>query len=143
MPLTVLPADTPALLAQALALREEVFVGEQGVPAALEHDALDATAFHVVALDDGRCVGTGRMLRQPGGAARVGRMAVARGARRRGVGARLLAALEERARAEGLAVVELHAQVHAQAFYARHGYAPEGAPFEEAGIAHVVMRKRL
>jgi predicted GNAT family N-acyltransferase len=30
-----------------------------------------------------------------------------------------------------------------EAFYRRHGYAPVGEPFEEAGIDHVVMRKRL
>jgi predicted GNAT family N-acyltransferase len=143
MPITVLPADTPALRAQAMALRDEVFVGEQGVPVELEHDALDASAFHVVALEDGRCVGTGRMLRQAGGVARVGRMAVARSERGRGVGGLLLAALEAQARAEGLQAVELHAQVHAQRFYAGHGYAPEGAVFEEAGIAHQAMRKRL
>jgi predicted GNAT family N-acyltransferase len=143
MPVTVIPADTPALLAQATALRDEVFVGEQGVPAALEHDDNDAVAFHAVALEDGRCVGTGRMLRQAGGVARVGRMAVTRAARRRGVGALLLAALEAQARAEGLASVELHSQTHAQAFYLRHGYAPEGAVFEEAGIPHVAMRKKL
>jgi predicted GNAT family N-acyltransferase len=143
MSLTVVAATTPALRAQATALRDEVFVGEQGVPLALEHDAQDATAFHVVALDGARCVGTGRMPRQAGGVARVGRMAVARTARGRGVGALVLAALEAQARAEGLSAVELHAQVHAQRFYARHGYAPEGAVFEEAGIAHVVMRKPL
>jgi predicted GNAT family N-acyltransferase len=59
------------------------------------------------------------------------------------VGALLLAALEAQARAEGLGVVELHAQVHAQPFYARLGYLPEGPVFEEAGIEHVVMVKRL
>jgi predicted GNAT family N-acyltransferase len=141
MPVTVIPATTPALRAKALALRDEVFVGEQGVPAELEHDALDETAFHVVALDGGRCVGTGRFLRQADGVARVGRMAVARSERGRGVGGLLLGALEAQARAEGLAAVELHAQVHAQRFYARHGYAPEGAVFEEAGIPHQMMRK--
>ena len=70
-------------------------------------------------------------------------MAVARARRRGGVGALVLAALEDRARAEGLREIELHAQCYVEAFYARHGYVREGEPFEEAGIAHVVMRKPL
>ncbi|ACL67674.1 GCN5-related N-acetyltransferase [Anaeromyxobacter dehalogenans 2CP-1] len=143
MPISVVPADTEPLRRLALALRDEVFVAEQGVPIELEHDAEDATAFHVVALDGGRCVGTGRLVRQAGGVGRVGRMAVARDRRRDGVGALLLQALEAQARAEGLAEIELHAQRYVEAFYRRHGYVPEGAPFLEAGIEHVVMRKRL
>ncbi|WP_242337068.1 MULTISPECIES: GNAT family N-acetyltransferase [Anaeromyxobacter] len=143
MSVVVVPADTPALREQAYALRHDVFVGEQRVPVELERDEHDDAAFHVVALEGARCVGTGRLVRQAGGVGRVGRMAVERGHRRLGVGEQLLAALEERARAEGLAEIELHAQCYVEAFYARAGYARAGERFEEAGIPHVVMRKRL
>jgi predicted GNAT family N-acyltransferase len=143
MAVTVVAADTDALRAQAYALRHEVFVVEQRVPAALERDDLDEHAFHAVALEDGRCVGTGRLVLQGAGVGRVGRMAVDAAHRRGGVGARVLAALEARARALGLRELELHAQCYVEAFYARHGYAREGEVFEEAGIEHVVMRKRL
>jgi predicted GNAT family N-acyltransferase len=37
----------------------------------------------------------------------------------------------------------LNAQLHAVPFYARHGFAAEGDPFDDAGIAHVTMRRRL
>jgi predicted GNAT family N-acyltransferase len=70
-------------------------------------------------------------------------MAVAADRRRTGVGEAVLAALEAEARTAGLREVELHAQCYVERFYARAGYAPEGARFEEAGIDHVVMRKRL
>lgn len=143
MMVTVLPADTPALRAQAYALRHLVFVEEQRVPVDLERDALDDSAFHAVALAEGRCVGTGRLVVQEGGVGRVGRMAVERAFRRRRVGEAVLGALEARARALGLCEIELHAQCYVEAFYRRAGYAPHGAPFEEAGIAHVVMRKHL
>ncbi|MGC3998881.1 MAG: GNAT family N-acetyltransferase [Anaeromyxobacter sp.] len=126
-----------------MALRLEVFVGEQQVPAELEQDELDAVAFHAIALEDGRCVGTGRLVEQAGGVGRVGRMAVAATHRGAGVGGRVLALLEQQARASGLGGIELHAQVHAEAFYARHGYRPHGERFEEAGIEHVIMRKAL
>lgn len=143
MPIVVIPADTAALRAEAYALRHRVFVDEQRVPVELERDALDDGAFHAVALDGNRCVGAGRLVRQRGGVGRIGRMAVDAAHRRAGVGAQVLGALEERARAEGLVEIELHAQRYVEAFYRRHGYAPVGEPFEEAGIDHVVMRKRL
>jgi predicted GNAT family N-acyltransferase len=143
MALVVVPADTAALRAEAYALRRRVFVEEQRVPEDLERDALDDAAFHAVALDGGRCVGTGRLVRQAGGVGRMGRMAVDAAHRRGGVGARVLAALEERARADGLHEIELHAQQYVEAFYRRHGYAAVGDVFQEAGIDHVVMRKKL
>jgi predicted GNAT family N-acyltransferase len=92
---------------------------------------------------DGAVVATGRLVAQPDGTGRVGRMAVEAGWRRSGVGARVLEALEAEARARGLAGIELHAQRYVEAFYARAGYARVGEPFEEAGIDHVVMTKRL
>jgi predicted GNAT family N-acyltransferase len=143
MPVVIVPADSELLRARAYALRHTVFVLEQAVPAELERDALDEEALHLVALDGERCVGTGRLVRQARGVGRVGRMAVDRAHRHAGVGARLLGALEERARAEGLVEIELHAQCRAATFYEREGYAPEGEEFVEAGIPHLVMRKRL
>lgn len=143
MPIAVVPAETEELRARAYALRHAVFVVEQGVPEAIERDEHDAGAFHAVALDRDRCVATGRLVAQAGGVGRVGRMAVDAGWRRRGLGGLVLEALEARARAGGLREIELHAQCYVEAFYANRGYARVGEPFEEAGIGHVVMRKRL
>ncbi len=136
--------ETAAERDSSLALRRRVFVQEQGVPPELEPDELDEAADHVLALDEaGACVGTGRLLLQSPGVGRVGRMAVEARCRGAGVGARVLQELERVARARGLREIVLHAQVHAQAFYDKAGYAPAGEEFEEAGIAHVTMRKRL
>lgn len=132
------PADVPAVLR----LREEVFVREQAVPPALERDGRDAGAVHLVAEDAGEVVGCCRLLRE-GGTVRLGRMAVAAGARGRGIGARLLELAHEVAREDGAEAVELHAQLAVQGFYARAGYVAEGEPFVEAGIAHVAMRRTL
>ncbi len=129
------PADLPALLA----LRHEVFVVGQGVPAELERDELDAIADHAVAERAGRVVGTGRLL--PDGT--IGRLAVAPSARGQGIGAEVLARLEDRARERGLPSVELHAQLHARGFYDKAGYASYGEVYVEAGIDHVSMRKQL
>ncbi|MGZ6804586.1 MAG: GNAT family N-acetyltransferase, partial [Nocardioidaceae bacterium] len=88
---------------------------------------------------DGRVVGTGRLL--PDGT--IGRMAVAEQVRGQGIGAQVLARLEERARERGLPFVELHAQLHATGFYDKAGYVGFGEVYLEAGIEHRSMRKSL
>lgn len=137
-------ADLPA----AYALRHEVFVVGQGVPEDMELDELDAAADHAVAHDGDVLVGTGRLLSpaqlgRTDGVGGIGRMAVAAAARGRGVGAALLARLEERAVERGFAGIELHAQEHAQGFYVRAGYRAVGEPYDEAGIPHISMQRAL
>ena len=119
------------------AIRTTVFVGEQGVPPEIEIDGRDPGCAHVLAESDaGEAVGTGRLM--PDG--RIGRMAVLAAWRGRGVGAAMLGALVAEARRRGFRETYLHAQSHARDFYARHGYAVEGAEYLEAGIPHVLMR---
>ncbi len=142
-PIEVRPARTAEERERAYELRRQVFVVEQRVPAEIERDEHDEGALHAVALEDGEMVGTGRLVVQPGGVGRVGRMAVRADCRRRGVGERILALLEDLARERGLAEIELHAQAYVEPFYARAGYRAEGTHFDEAGIDHVLMRKRL
>lgn len=121
-------------------VRFAVFVGEQGVPAEIELDEHDAASVHAVARDAaGTVVGTGRLL--PDG--HVGRMAVLAAWRSRGVGGRILQALLDEARRRGLAEAVLSAQVKATDFYLRHGFTAEGEVYEEAGILHRRMRRRL
>ena len=134
--------EHPADLAAVMALRERVFVAEQGVPPDRERDALDAGALHLLARRGDAVVGCCRLVRD-GRAMRLGRMAVAAPARGLGVGAALLAFAERVARDEGAREVTLHAQLAAQGFYARAGYAAEGEEFLDAGIVHVAMRRSM
>ena len=100
----VRPARDAGEVRAALALRHEVFVVEQRVPAALERDGQDATADHAIAEDEaGRCVATGRLVRLDGRVGKVGRMAVARSVRGLGAGRAVLAELERIATQRGLA----------------------------------------
>lgn len=71
---------------------------------------------------------------------RIGRMAVLKDWRGRGVGAALLRVLLEQARARGLGEAHLHAQIDAVPFYLKHGFAIDGNEFIEAGIRHLPMR---
>jgi predicted GNAT family N-acyltransferase len=148
----------------AFALRELVFCGEQGVAREEEIDGRDADALHLVALapDDGRVVGTLRVLldtvrandraraddereRAHDGApvAKIGRVAVQREWRRRGIALRMLSLALAAAREHGCARVRLAAQLEAVALYEHAGFAVESELFEEAGIQHVWMGQRL
>jgi predicted GNAT family N-acyltransferase len=134
---------TAADMAEVAALRTRVFVLEQGVPPEIEQDAADATAVHVLSRDDaGRVVATGRLLVH-GRTAGIGRMAADAGVRGRGHGAAVLAELHRQAVLRGVAEVELHAQLTARRFYERAGYVAVGEVYEEAGIAHITMRRAL
>ena len=125
-------------------LRRAVFIDEQRIPAELEWDEHDSTAVHAVARNRlGQVIGTGRLVTEALGLARIGRMAVHRTLRGGGHGEAVLRALEAAAAARGDTEVMLHAQRSAERFYARLGYAPHGEPFEEAGIAHLEMRRAL
>ena len=126
----------------ALALRERVFCGEQGVSPEADRDGRDDEALHVVAVDDEHVVGTCRLLFADG-VARLGRMAVEPGLRGRGIGAEVLAAAERLAAARGARTVRLHAQTGARSLYERAGYEPRGHTFMEEGIEHVTMERRI
>ena len=120
-------------------IRFEVFVREQRVPSEIELDATDGQCLHAIAFEGETAVGTGRLL--PDG--HIGRMAVLKAHRKKGVGAAMLERLIEAARARGDREVALSAQVHAVAFYRAHGFVEEGAEYEEVGIAHQAVRLRL
>ena len=139
-PFQVLAVDHDASLAQLRAVREAVFIQEQGVPPELEIDDLDPRCRHVLARDgSGMAIGTARL--SPEG--RIGRMAVLHDWRAHGVGSALLHALLRIAREDGLARVNLHAQEGAIDFYRRHGFSTGGDVSLEAGIGHVAMQRRL
>jgi predicted GNAT family N-acyltransferase len=147
-------AQTEADRNAVFAVRYQVFVDEQSVPEELEYDELDRSADHFLAVLDGVPAGAGRLVitgsapdggtgpeTRPTGV--LGRLAVGKAARGRGLGKLLVHAIEQRAAERGLAAVELHAQAHARGFYQQLGYAAYGDSFSEAGIEHISMRKQL
>jgi predicted GNAT family N-acyltransferase len=121
-------------------IRHDVFVREQGVPETLEWDGRDAACRHVVANDEkGAVIGCGRLLSDGS----IGRLAVERTWRGRGVGSAILSRLVDIARNAGCERVVLNARTDAGAFYARRGFAVAGPEFTEAGIRHRKMERAL
>jgi predicted GNAT family N-acyltransferase len=106
----------------------------------MEWDSDDAEAVHAVAFgDDNFPLGYARLLNTR----QLGRMAVLPKYRGLGIGTALLVELENVARTHQFDHIFLHAQIQALPFYERQGYASQGAPFDEAGIPHLLMTKSL
>jgi predicted GNAT family N-acyltransferase len=133
-----------ATLADAHAVRRDVFIVGQGVSEAEEMDGRDDDAVHVVAYGpEGEPIGTAR-LRTPGAdVAKIERVAVREEYRGEGIGARLMERIEDEAREQGCSVATLHAQTAVEEFYHLLGYETTSDEFEEAGIPHVEMEKEL
>jgi predicted GNAT family N-acyltransferase len=146
-------AAEPAETEDALTVRYDVFVTEQGVPAELERDVRDELAEHFVAYADAHPVGAGRLVVEAPGfegidpglgpVAHLGRLAVRPEARGSGLGVAMVRAIEARAVERGLRVLALSSQTYAIPFYERLGYAAEGPEFDDAGIAHRWMSRSL
>jgi predicted GNAT family N-acyltransferase len=119
-----------------------VFSGEQGVSIAADRDGRDAESTHLVALDEGRVIGTCRLLFR-GNVARLGRLAVDPDRRGEGIAAALLALADRVALEQGANSISLHAQTYARRLYLDAGYEERGPEFVEEGIEHVAMGKRI
>lgn len=113
---------------------------EQAVAAEEEFDGQDEHCLHFLAVNQaGVALGCARL--QANG--KVERMAVLEHSRQLGVGRKLLTTIIESATASGLTDLYLHAQLHAEPFYRRMGFLPEGETFSEANIDHVRMTLAL
>lgn len=121
-------------------IREAVFILEQHVPQELEWDDYDSQCTHVLALtDNNKPIGTGRILVD----GHIGRVAVLAPFRGKGVGSKILSALINFAKSQGMQRVFLHSQSSAVPFYERHGFVVVSDEFMDAGIPHRTMERIL
>ena len=141
---TLHEARTPDALAQARAIRDQVFAVEQGIPAELVHDGLDASALHVLALHDGAPAATGRLTISADRKGVLARIAVLPAYRGQGLGKRVVQHLEALARRESLVAVSLKPHHYLETFYANLGYETVPGSFTTAGSHPLItMTKRL
>lgn len=127
---------------RALSIRYAVFVYEQHVPLEEERDEYDDTATHFGAFDQNKMIGTGRVVIK-GTKAKIGRLAVLKTYRNLGVGRGLMNAMLAYCYQQNLSEAVLNAQLHSIPFYEKAGFTAQGDVFNEAGIAHRTMCKKL
>ena len=118
-----------------LGIRCAVFVDEQGFPAELETDETDPSAWHALAEFDGMPVATARCSVD----GQIGRVAVLRTFRDRGIGGALLQALVREVTVQGISELYLNAQLPTVRFYSRYGFVVTGPGFMDHGVEHFRM----
>ena len=127
----------------AYKIRLEVFVEEQNVPIEIEADEYDEVATHVLAFENEKPVGCGRIVFFDD-YSKIGRVAVLADKRGLGFGKMICQELINIAALEGKTKkVVLNSQCSAAKFYERLGFIAEGEVFDDAGIDHIRMVRML
>lgn len=122
-------------------IREEVFVREQGFQE--EFDSIDGFATHILVSVEGEPAGICRVFwDEDKGLFLLGRVAVRRHFRGKGIGTALVTAAEEQVRAMGGTSLHLHAQCRITGFYEAVGYTPYGEIEDDQGCPHIWMEKK-
>lgn len=134
-----LPQELPAIQA----IRRLVFQVEQGVEPVLDFDGQDETAEQIIAYLDDQPVGTARIRYLDKQIAKIERLAVLSTARGQGIGKKIMEKAIEVVAENNIQEVVIHAQEYIKGLHQQLGFQQEGESFEEAGITHVKMRKKL
>jgi predicted GNAT family N-acyltransferase len=129
----------------AMNIRREVFVEEQQVPPELEPDEYDADALHLITTvpESESPIATARIVDKGNGLAKIGRVAVRKAWRGKGIGESLMRFALETAKSHGFTTAALDSQIYAIPFYERLDFVAEGPEFDDAGIPHRHMRRML
>jgi len=141
--LIVKPVETSQELSDAQEVRRQVFTEEQGIKREMDINGLDQNSDHIIAYDKNVPVGTARIRYKNGIQAKLERIAVLKSYRGQGIGKRIIAASLGLAKTKGASEVILDSQQSAAGFYEKLGFRQEGEPFEEVGIPHIAMTKKL
>jgi N-acetylglutamate synthase-like GNAT family acetyltransferase len=131
------------LYPEELELRFRMLREPLGLPRSSVTFPFEAASLHLVARQGGAVVGCVLFHPEDAHGGRLFQMAVTPSLQGRGLGARLVTALEAELRRRGLSHVHLHARATVAPFYERLGYAVYGEPFTEVNIPHLHMRKAL
>lgn len=128
----------------AMRIRHQVFMVEQGVPFEEEVDQYEALCVHFVLYDDDKkALATCRLLPLENGVMKLQRMAVIKEARGKGYGELIVTEAETFAKTQGYNTIKLGAQLTALGFYEKLGYTAYGEEFLDANIPHMMMEKRF
>nr|WP_321315838.1 GNAT family N-acetyltransferase [uncultured Ligilactobacillus sp.] len=129
------------LYKDAVSIREQVFVSEQGIPIELEMQGENGPCYYVGYVNDVP-VATVRVVLD-GQQWIIQRMAVLPDWRNRHFGSKIIEAIEHDAKENHVNKITLHAQDNAEKFYQKLGYKIQGESFNEVEIPHHVMTKEL
>lgn len=141
--LIIKAAELPQELPVIESIRKAVFQAEQGVDSELDFDGKDEVSEQIIAYLDEQAVGTARIRYLDEKIAKIERLAVLLEARGKGIGKQIMEVALDLAAKKNIEEVVINAQEYIIGLHQKLGFEPEGEIFEEAGIPHVKMRKKL
>lgn len=138
--MNVILATKQKHFADAFRIRTTVFIGEQSVPVHEEIDDYDCFVPIFIAYEDEKALGTARVIIKNEDVAKIGRVAVLKESRKKGVGKNLMLEAMNYIKGQTTAKeIQLDAQLPAVKFYEGLGFTSYGEVFKDAGIDHVTM----
>ena len=132
-------ATTPKEIEECLKIRKIVFIEEQNVPEETERDDYDAKAIHYLLKADGAPCATARIVLTNKNTGKLGRVAVLKEYRGKGLGKVLTKKITEDVKNKGIKKLVTHSQTYITDFYAKIGFKKIGEEFFEADIPHYKM----
>lgn len=115
-------------LSQPFAIRMEVFCDEQGYAREIECDEYDQLAQHILIVENGELVATGRLL-ETDGVYKLGRIAVRKPFRGQGFGDMVVRLMLDKALSMGAQKFYISSQMYIKEFYKKFGFHEEGEPY--------------
>ena len=125
----------------AKALRDEVFIAEQGFSS--DYDKFDDVAWHIVGYDGDLLIGTARVYKLSDTTYKIGRVAVKKSYRRGYIGDLMMKTLQDRIVTLGGIEAVVSSQLDVKGFYEYEGYEQEGDTYLEDGVKHISMKLDL
>ncbi len=127
-------------VSQIFKIRYDVFITEQGFDPEIEVDKYDQMSIYALVYDEaGVPSGTGRLFIDDEDKFTIGRVAVLKTARGKGLGDLIMRMLLYKALEMNAPSIRLGSQLHAIPFYAKFGFKPVGKLFLEEGAPHQMM----
>ena len=124
-------------------VRIKVFQQEQGIRPSIDIDGHDGESAHIIAYLNDMPVGTTRLRKLYKDAAKIERMAVLKEFRQRGIGAQIIKYALDFLKDQHIKIVQLSSQEPVKDFYKQFGFSEFGDVFDDAGIRHIMMEKKL
>lgn len=123
----------------AIRIRVDVFINEQGFAPGWEPDEHDKTAKQYIALVGKKIVATARVRESKQGEFKIERTAIKKERRGKGIGAGLVVYIISELKRKKPKRIWLQSQVHVKGFYEKVGFKVISEPVDQWGILHIDM----
>ncbi|MDV6251223.1 GNAT family N-acetyltransferase [Vibrio sp. EA2] len=118
----IITGNSPEIIQEVQAIRYQVFTVEQQIPRELDLDGLDGCSVHALVTEKDSSVATARLTINDDGSSVMARVAVTEPYRGMGIASKVVQALMDYARNDGVSSIEIHAHGYLQRYYEKFGF---------------------